>query len=216
MKIRLFCLLVFTLLSFPSLGAEYIHPECLKAFKKEGAKPGESSCMWKCQIKANLYIKDTWILCGGYCDKFCDAEKEKSVSSLLVDLYPGLTDDERDLAKKDPVKALKAFQLSLSADSICLSLYESSSTNDESDACRHFVWSVLLVNELGVDFAEKVLDAHENNSLQPKDEEKMDRANNKIGIAEGKKIKGELKESVIIDSFNKNLKSGKFIILKKK
>lgn len=216
MRVRLFYFFMVILLSLPCFGAEDIHPERLKAFKKEGAKPGESSCIWKCHIKENLYIKDTWILCGGYCDKFCDFKKEESVGSSLVDFYPGLTDDERKLAKKDPIKALKAFRLSLKAETMCLSLYESSDTNDESDACRHFIWASLLVNKFGEDFAREVLNAHESNSLQPKKEEEMDNANNNIGISEGKKLKGEAEESAIIDSFKKNLKSGKFIILKKK
>ncbi len=80
--------------------------------------------------------------CPRFCDKFCESlkEEEKSDSGLKISaLYPGLTEDEKRIVDKNPKKALEAYLLSWRAESICKTIYLVSDTNDESDACRHFV-----------------------------------------------------------------------------
>lgn len=75
------------------------------------------------------------IMCGGFCKEFCASKPKVQTPYGLADLYPGLTDQERLLASQEPVKMLEAYGLAWEAEHICLSIYESSANNDESDAC---------------------------------------------------------------------------------
>jgi len=50
------------------------------------------------------------------------------------------------------------------------------------DAYRHVLWSYLLVQEFGADFAEQVTEAHETDSFNSDSEQARDRHNNSLGI----------------------------------
>lgn len=80
------------------------------------------------------------------------------------------------------------------------------------------MWAANLVDKFGSDLSSKILEAHEMNPAQPKNEEKMDIANNKLGMAVGKGLSdsGKLSRGNLIKAFNENLNSGKFIIIKRR
>ena len=208
-----------TLILWPLSGfaTQKIHSACLNFFEKEKAVPGEPSCIWKCQAIPNVYIKNEMIMCGGYCDQFCSSKPKVKPPYGLADLYPGLTDQERLLASNEPVKMLEAYGLAWEAEKICLSIFPVSDTNDESDACRHFMWAGLPVNKFGPEFSSQVLEAHEMNPLQPKNEEKMDSANNKLGLEIGAKLSqnSQLNEDSLKKAFLENLNLNKVIVIRK-
>lgn len=131
--------------------------------------------------------KDTLVICYNYCSQYC--KKAEDDTYKVGEIY-GLTAKEKELAEKDPVKALKAYKLSLDAESSCLDIYASSQINDESDACRHYIWAATLYNEFGHQYAEEVLIAHELNPKQPSNQLNMDITNNKLGLESGKKLVG--------------------------
>ena len=112
---------------------------------------------------------------------------------------------------------LKAYKLSHDAESACSELYPSSQTNDESDACRHFVWAALLQNELGTEFASEVLVAHELNPKQPQNQLEMDMHNNKLGREIGQKLNAAKNFSTekALNAFQENLKAGKIVVIRK-
>jgi hypothetical protein len=155
--------------------------------------------------------------CGNQCDDFCKVSSGAEFLFQLSDLYPGLTKSERALAAQEPVKTLRAYFLSWKAEGLCLKLYTSSGHNDESDACRHFVWAVVLNDDLGKDFARKVLTAHEDEPEQLEAEMKMDLANNERGLAAADRIKrnNSLRDDKILNAFREELDSGKLTVLKK-
>ncbi|MCY4321236.1 MAG: hypothetical protein OXC37_02360 [Bdellovibrionaceae bacterium] len=100
---------------------------------------------------------------------------------------------------------------------MCLSIFKKSGTNDASDACRHFIWALLLYKEFGPEFSRQILDAHEKNNEQPIEEQAMDLANNRLGLAVATELskKEKINEKIILKSFRTNLQKGNFIILKK-
>ena len=82
-----------------------------------------------------------------------------------------------------------------------------------SDACRHFIWSALLYKEFGSKLSVEILNAHEKNLNQASQEKAMDLANNRLGLIEAQNLK-KINDESILKSFQKNLKSKNFIILK--
>lgn len=100
----------------------------------------------------------------------------------------GLTNDELPLAKRSPTDTSLAYLKSWKAESACGRIYKVSDTNDESDACRHFLWAALLMESLGREKSEDILNAHENNPQQPEDEKSMDLANNRRGISVAERL----------------------------
>jgi hypothetical protein len=111
------------------------------------------------------------------------SRQERRISFFKIsDLYPGLTPAEKALAAEKPIDSLKAYRLSWKAEEICLKEFPRSASNDESDACRHFVWATLLSRVLGAEAAQSILDAHEQEPTQPPEEKAMDLANNQRGV----------------------------------
>ena len=110
---------------------------------------------------------------------------------------------------------LKAYKLTWTAESLCKEIYSFSDLNDETDACRHYIWAFLLSKEVNIKNAEAILSAHENNQLEPKDERSMDLANNRLGQIDYEKNKDkDLNNKFITELFKENLKNNKLIILK--
>ncbi len=151
--------------------------------------------------------------CPDLCPKLCQKSKTERFLFNLSDLYPGLTEEERNLSAKYPKKMLKAYKLSRKAEKLCLTLYKASKANDASDACRHFIWSALLYKEFGSKLSSEILNAHEKNINQASQEKAMDLANNRLGLIEAQNLK-KINEESILKSFQKNLKSKNLIILK--
>ena len=116
---------------------------------------------------------------------------------------------------QDPFNSLRAYGLSWTAISLCNQVYGYSDHNDESDACRHFVWAALLVNSLGKDFANRILNAHEDEPEQPESERRMDLANNLKGLEAADRIirKGKMESSALVEEFKRQLHDHKLIVL---
>lgn len=134
----------------------------------------------------------------------------------MSSLYPGLTESERRFIDANPKVAIEAYWMSWKAEKICNSVFAVSDTNDESDACRHFMWACLLNNKLGQKTASEILDAHEQNPNEPQQEKAMDMANNRRGIiASDVLIKAKkTKELDFLNQFKQDLKDGKLIVLR--
>ena len=204
-----FIYLLFTLAS-PTVG--FGDKTCQNWFNDEEIKQTKN-CIVECSIaKTDMAT----FHCPDLCPKLCQQSNKQRLLFNLSYLYPGLTEEERDLSAKYPKKMLKAYKLTRKAEKLCLTLYKTSDTNDASDACRHFVWSALLYKEFGLNLSEKVLNAHEKNPNQPIQEKAMDLANNRLGLIEAQKLMNEknLNDKSILKSFQKNLKSNNLVIIK--
>ena len=185
---------------------------CLLWFQKSKLTPGPT-CFASCAaIPTGMATFNCTLGCKEFCEK---PTFTKNILHGLSQLYPSLTPAERAFASSKPAQALKAYNLSRSAEKICKKIFLTSDVNDESDACRHFVWAGLLRKELGVSTAKKVLRAHEEEPDQPKQEMDMDSANNNLGILNAERmIKKELfSEEQTLNDFVKELKAGHLIVI---
>lgn len=110
----------------------------------------------------------------------------------------------------------KSYKLGWTAEKLCSQLFKESSTNDESDACRHFIWSALLYKEYGLDFSTTVLNAHEQDLRQPTQEKAMDLANNRLGQLSAQSLikKNRFNDQEVLKSFKENWKKENLIILR--
>jgi hypothetical protein len=157
---------------------------CDKWFAASKVKPGKN-CMLECAvIPVDMGTFDCSLACADFC-------KESAGTDFLFkisDLYPGLTGSERALAAKYPKEALRVYINKSKAESICAKQFGDNRTNDESDACRHFVWAGLLRRDLGTELAQKFLNGHEDQPGQPKNQKEMDLANNKVGLRVSEKL----------------------------
>jgi hypothetical protein len=167
------------------------------------------SCESKCRTSQTDMAT---YLCPQQCDLFCKNQgKPIEKDSNFYDL----TDNEIAFCKKNPISCAQAYKLSWEAEKICQSIYIRSSTNDESDACRHYIWAYLLAKELGKKTALKILDAHEDNPKQALNEREMDLHNNELGLNAFQKNKN-LPNSALLELYKKNLKDKKVKIVKPK
>ena len=203
----------FTVLLFiaihPAINAE----ECRTWFKNAGLKFDED-CLLECSIiKTDMKT----FHCPLMCDKLCKSPIKEHFILKTSALYPALTKEERVLSAQYPKKMLKAYNLSWKARNMCRSVFKANKPDDISDACRHFIWSSLLYKQFGMDFSQKVLNAHEQNLNQSQESKAMDLANNRIGIMTAQKLiqTGKYKESKLVQVFKEKLKAGDFVILEK-
>ncbi len=198
--------------------------ECQKWFARANLKPGPK-CAASC---AALPTDMSTFTCTTFCEKYCTTTADKIANAgkaakrralaALADLYPGLTDEEQKLAEADPEKALQAYILSHRAENLCRKIYPASAVNDESDACRHFVWASLLQNDFGTKYAEKVLAAHEADPLQPKSEKAMDKANNEVGLLSSRNLISQKRfsEGNVVAEFKRSLAAGSLTVIRRR
>ncbi len=147
-------------------------------------------------------------MCPERCESLCKKKVPGNVS-----IY-GLTEDEIKFCTENKIDCLKAYKESWNAEKICLSIYPVGDTNDESDACRHYVWSILLSRTIGEKKAEDVLNAHENNPREPKNQQAMDLANNRLGLLNYQRSKGKFSsDEEIKKSFIEQIKNNRLVIL---
>lgn len=169
---------------------------------------------------SNLPVDFLTVDCEGECLDFCKSshKKPEGLADNIVEMYPGLTIAERELAKKHPSDALKAYKLSWEAEALCKNIYKTSDTNDESDACRHYIWAGLLVEQFSLGFTKDVLNAHESDPVQPIQEKKMDEANNEFGRKASQQLIADKKFSRenLIKQFKADLKSNALVVIRKK
>lgn len=165
-----------------------------------------------CESECRIGEKDmSTYMCSLQCEQLC---KNFGKSSAPEENFYGLTDAELKFCKENKVDCLKAYKKTWDAEKICLNIYPASLVNDESDACRHYVWALLLSNSIGEKNAEAVLNAHETNPKEPTDEKAMDLANNRLGLLNYKKLKDNFNDEDIKKSFLEELENKKFIIIK--
>lgn len=150
------------------------------------------------------------------CTKSCDilCKKNDKNSEKEPNFYD-LTDDEIKFCKKEPVKCSKAYALGYLAENQCLKIFVVSDHNDESDACRHYIWSYYLSKDFGEKEAREILNAHENNPNQDPKEKEMDLHNNEVALKDYKN-KLDLPDKIekVISKFEENLKNKKFKVIK--
>lgn len=187
---------------------------CQNWFRETRILPGKE-CLLSC---ATAKIGMGTFYCSNYCEEFCKIQNVEKAVFNVTSLYPGLSVSERALVTSEPKKALKAYQMSWKAEELCSERFSRSRTNDGSDACRHFVWAILLFHSVGGEFAKVVLDAHENEPDQPESERAMDLANNRLGLLFAPKIQSSSPdfEHRIMKLFDENIKSNSFVILRRK
>jgi hypothetical protein len=185
---------------------------CQRWFSKQKIK-GNEDCSLKCSLaESDMGTFD----CSRFCDELCESKPD--LGFQISHLYPGLTEAERKFVDQNPVTATKAYWLSWRAEGSCKSIYFKSDTNDESDACRHYMWAAFMNQSLGTAVANQILDAHEKNESQPEQERAMDLANNRRGIiisSEMMKAK-EVFEKDFLEQFKKDLLEGKLVVLKRR
>lgn len=150
-------------------------------------------------------------LCPQSCDKFCNPNVD---AGIFLNYY-GLTKDEIVFCKSRPSVCLQAYALTWEAESVCSSIYGKSGKNDESDACRHYYWSIFLSRKLGLKQAKIILNAHENAPDEPDAEKQMDLKNNFVGITYYK-AHPKATDEELLQFFKDGLKSKKFSILEPK
>lgn len=198
-----------------SLSTSDASERCQKWFDAQKIKLN-GECESKCKV---IHMDDGISFdCTDECGSLCKLSYDTEVIFNISDLYPGLSDSERSLASQEPKKTLKAYWLSWNAISTCKKIYITADHNDESDACRHFVWAGLLTRDLGVVFARKILNAHEDEHGQPRNEKEMDLHNNEVGIESAEKMikNGRYDEMDMLKLFKQKLSERKFKILEPK
>ena len=199
--------LFVTLLLLAPEGRAY-DDACRSWFEKAHLKRG-SHCLLACAATTEDMGS---IGCSDRCSYLCAEPIGAQFTFKLSALY-GLNMSERALVAKEPSRMISAYTSGLHAEKLCSLLYKSSLTNDESDACRHFVWAALLTKEFGVDFATQVLNAHEEQADQPAEERAMDLANNRLGQLAVQSLKDQSDQG-ILDLFRSNLKKKALVVLK--
>lgn len=188
-------------------GTAFACEEWFQSLKITDAKKCESKCRTSETDMATY-------MCPQQCDILC--KKIGKPVGKDPNLY-GLTDDEVKFCASHKVVCIQAYKLTWTAESLCKEIYETSELSDESDACRHYIWSFLLSKEIGISSAEAILNAHENTPLEPQDEKAMDLANNRLAqIDFAKRNAKKITDKYITDLFKENLKNNKLIILKPK
>lgn len=182
---------------------------------KEGKIKINDECLMKC-IQLDVDMSNA--MCKAECSTFCKTRGTDEFIFNLSALYPGLTDAERVLVSTNPKDSLKVFLDKQKAEDICSDLYVTNDLNDESDACRHFFWSSYLLISIGIDKAQKYLNAHEENSLQDLTDKEMDLLNNKIGLNKARELQKlkKLNDSEIMKSYLKTIKDKEFKIINPK
>jgi hypothetical protein len=151
--------------------------ECIQWFLKTGIKPGTPSCEVTC---SSAMVDMGTFTCPNRCTELCKSELPNQVANIPY--VKGITEGDKVVIAKYPKEALKVYAAKKRADDLTLKVFGSEGKNDESDAFRHFVWSGLLVKEIGAEKAKIFLTAHEQDPGQPAAEKKMDTANNTQGV----------------------------------
>lgn len=186
---------------------------CDEWFKQSKIKSGAQDCLLQCAIHK---VDMSTFMCHDACGVLCKKAMPVDFTFKLSSLYPGLTDAERALVSEFPKQAFQVYMAKYKAESVCQDLFGQNQTNDESDACRHFVWAGLNTKELGSKDAQKFLNAHEQEPTQPEKEKAMDLANNRAGVLIAEELIKNNKFSIeeLIQRFQKTLDAGELIVLK--
>ena len=197
---------------FVSLSNTVNSSECDDWFKNSKISPTDKDCLIKC---TSLETNMSTFYCTKECRDLCNTNiKEKILFKYAY--YPGLTDQEKAMVAKYPENSIKVFQQMLLAEKRTGKYFPKGLIDDESDAFRHFTWACLLAKELGVDQAQKFLDAHEANARLTQEAKAMDLANNRAGLLEAQRLQQQKQLDLehIEQAALEHLKYKKLIILK--
>lgn len=135
-------LLVLTTLFFSS-AAWPIELDCLEWLTSiQAISPKE--CKIQCLVKK---VDMATFTCHDSCEEFCQRKFEPDGFLVLFGLY-GLTPEEIKLLISNPLQMRYAYSASKTAVQTCENIFIFNENNDESDACRHFVWSALLIDKM--------------------------------------------------------------------
>ncbi len=166
--------IVFFLINLIFIGSSQAN-DCLGWFLKSGLNSDTSDCELKCSVTP---VDMGAFSCPAQCDSLCS----KSITEQILTYVPRLTEGDKTVIAKMPYDAYRVFVNKEKVDKLTSQIFKSPGRKDESDAFRHFVWSVLLAQELGSDRARTFLDAHEVDSTQSRQEKEMDLFNNDQGL----------------------------------
>ncbi len=116
------CLIFWLFLFCPWTLAEASEEECLSWFKISGLKKGPD-----CLLDCGLAETDMGTFhCSAQCESLCKTKLKKRIYWTMSNIYPGLTKAERELAAEAPAKMLAAYQLTWTAENLCLNIFEDS------------------------------------------------------------------------------------------
>jgi hypothetical protein len=196
-----------------ALSGDLYADSCESWFKEAKLKAGPG-CIAIC---STLAVGMDTFSCPGRCKALCDDRSfiEKTLGDLAY--YPGLNVKERELIAQHPKEAIQAFFQKEKAESASYKRFGRDTSDDESDAFRHFVWAGLLSKELGPDLAKEFLDAHEfGQTGEPGSA--MDLANNRAGLLTAEKLRreGKLNQDEVEKEAIKALKEKTLVVLKPK
>ncbi len=148
---------------------------CLEWFLKSGLAEKKEDCELKCLITP---VDMGSFSCNSQCENLCS----KDLSEHILTYAPRLTEGDKVVISKMPYEAYKVFLAKEKVDRLVVNIFKKPSRKDESDAFRHFVWSTLIAQEIGIKKARIFLTAHEQDSTQSKSEKDMDVLNNNAGL----------------------------------
>lgn len=215
MRLRfLFCADLFLLSNISYAAVSFSNQICIDWFRNAIISPG-FACTYDCML---LKTDRSTAHCPVFCPELCELDYGGVAFFNISKLYPGLSLAERALVAEQPGIALRAYANSFKAEALCNNIYRFSDTNDESDACRHYVWASLLSNIDGPEIAQKILDAHEDGADQPIEEKAMDLANNRAGLLACERLKKQNKclGPSLMEEFKLDLNARRLVILKPK
>jgi hypothetical protein len=192
---KLLSTIIFMLFAVPATA-----DTCDEWFNKSGVKRGKD-CEQNCGL---INTGMSTFMCPGRCSEFCKGTKptpdpnpySKSLLKSLI-IYPGLTETEKKLVVENPKEAFIVFLQKNKAEDLTEKDFPEGLVDDESDAFRHFIWSGLLLKELGVERARVYLEAHEADPLENPASKAMDLANNKTAIAAASQLSTEGKLDIV-------------------
>jgi len=151
---------------------------CETWFIKSEAVPGSDDCVLTCSTSI---VDMGTFSCPNDCENLCSSTLPDIVVTA-VGYKKGITEGDKKLIAKYPLDALKVYREKLRAEELTFKIFQRESTNDESDAFRHFVWAGLLVTNLNEERAKLFLAAHEQDPTAKKNESEMDSRNNQQGF----------------------------------
>ncbi len=185
---------------------------CRKWFEASRIPKGPE-CLNKCAV---LSTGMGTFMCPNLCKQLCE---DNSLSKKLLEqiaYYPGLNKKERQLISEHPKEAVEVYNQKNKAESESQKTFGRDSSDDESDAFRHFLWAALLTKELGANLAKEFLDAHESEDSSENPSKAMDLANNRAGILAAEKLinSGKFSLDAVKQEALKGIKDGTLIVLK--
>lgn len=164
-----------------------VSSNCLHWFLENDLTLKGADCEKKCKITP---VDMATFSCPDTCDSLCS----KDALEHILTYMPRLTEGDKKVISKYPVDSLKVYLTQSRVNDLSKKIFNSNKSGDESDAFRHFVWSGLLLSELGRDKAVVFLEAHEQDSTQSTEDKAMDIENNKKGLLFSSSLKDQKKE----------------------